>query len=121
MLDWRLAFDMLRVAVNGDGATIDLHSLLPDGATNPWHPLTDGGGDVLGPPAKAFGYNMINTGRGRVFRKDDGQVLLEGHPLWTEDHPALVEARRTFGAQVRLVNPFRIVRRPGDIAATVPT
>ncbi|MFG0243607.1 MAG: DEAD/DEAH box helicase [Phycisphaerales bacterium JB054] len=121
LLDWRLAHDVLRVAFGGASATVDLRSPSSEGRVNPWLRLVDGGGDVLARPAEAFGYRATyEEGLGRVFEKDDGQPLVECHPLWSDDHSTIVAARTRFGGDVRPVNPFRIARRPGDIASANP-
>jgi hypothetical protein len=117
LLDWRLAFDMLRIAVEGNAAIINLRGVLADQRDNPWLRLVSGGGDVLAGPARSFGYTELLDGPDvRLFTNADGGTLLESHPLWTDDHPAIVKARTCRGAAVRLVNPFRIARRPGDFA-----
>lgn len=117
LLDWRLAHDMLGIALHGDSALIDLRAKLPDGSESPWLPLVEGGGDVLSPPAAAFGFQVAHEpDLPRAF-ENDGQTLVECHPLWTDEHPMLIAARRRFGPQMRTVNPFRIARRPGDIAS----
>lgn len=119
LLDWRLAHDMLRVAVGGSEATIDLRSPQAGGQDNVWLRLVEGGGDVLGPPAAAFGYQaVVEPGMPRVFINEGGTCLVECHPLWRDDNPALVEVRSRRESAVRAINPFRIARRPGDIASS---
>lgn len=121
LLDWRLAHDMLRVASEGNRTTVDLRSPLIDGRANPWLRLVEGGGDVLAPPAEAFGFRAVSEAElPRMFDRGDGQVLLECHPLWSDDHPMIITARARLGGDVRPVNPFRIARRPGDIASVNP-
>jgi hypothetical protein len=119
LLDWRLAHDMLLIAIAGDQAVVDLRSPKRDGTANPWLRLVDGGGDVLLAPAEAFGFRLVQeVDMPRAF-ESDGEVLVECHPLWTDDHPMLVSARRRFGSHARAVNPFRVARRPGDIASVI--
>jgi hypothetical protein len=119
LLDWRLACDMLHIAGSGARATIDLRSPQADGQDNPWLRLVEGGGDVLGSPAEAFGYQaVLEAGLPRVFIKENGRPLVECHPLWRDDHSALAAVDARYEGRMRPVNPFRIARRPGDIASS---
>lgn len=116
LLDWRMGFDMLRILRDGAATTVDLRTPIREGLENPWLRLVEGGGDVLAGPARAFGFTPSDEGSGRRFVKD-GVILIESHPLWIESHPVLQAARTSYGPGVRSVNPYRVGRRPGDIAA----
>jgi Lhr-like helicase len=116
LLDWRMGFDMLRILQDGAAATVDLRTPIREGLENPWLRLVEGGGDVLAGPASAFGFTPSAEGSGRRFVKD-GVVLIESHPLWIDSHPVLQAAQASYGPGVRSVNPYRVGRRPGDIAA----
>lgn len=122
LLDWRLALDMARLATSYS-ARIDLGASWVD-RENPWLRLVAG---VQAPVPSALArlrYRpAIEVGGLRVYlHADRPRVLIERHPLWTNDHPAwrqaVEETRRQhpdYGEPLP-VNPFRVVRRPGEFA-----
>jgi hypothetical protein len=122
LLDWRLALDMARLASSAT-SSIDLDTAWVD-RENPWRRLVAGAqAPVPGvltrlryqPAGEVYGLRMYQ-------HVDRRRVLIERHPLWTDDHPiwqrAVAEARRRHGQGLAFlpVNPFTLLRRPGDFA-----
>lgn len=115
ILDWRLAIEMARIA--SGTSLIDLYS--PWGSIpNPWSDLCTSaipnmllqlGYGLRQPFGNLWGY--VHT--------IQSKVLVEVHPLWTDDHP---EVELSFeqvhikhpGVQIQKLNPFRAIRRPSD-------
>ena len=89
LLDWRLAADMVRLALNGN-THIDLVS--DDGSwENPWKRLCDGENAPVPSTLANLGYtdfNVIN-GLGVFHHGNLKRVGILRHPLWTDDHPVL--------------------------------
>ncbi|MGQ9865612.1 MAG: DEAD/DEAH box helicase [Pseudanabaenaceae cyanobacterium] len=117
LLDWRLALDMVRLLQDAQ-APLDLHTPWGD-RENPWRRLVT---EALPPLLTNLGFkpdepqgglSLIWTGNRTK------EVRIVRHPLWTNDHPQwqAVEAqvRQAYpNAEIRAINPFRILRRPGD-------
>ena len=115
LLDWRLALDMARIAVGT--VTVDLVS---DWGTtqNPWMRLINGAIpnmlSQLGYGTRMkFGplYGYIHPARQKI--------LIEVHPLWTDNHPDILLANEQAalnnpGYQIEKLNPFRAIRRPSS-------
>lgn len=121
LLDWRLALDMARLATSST-ATIDLTS--PWGNhENPWRVLLQGDNAPVPATMQRLGYGQsVNFAglRGYVHRSPQRQqILIERHPLWTDEHPlyraAFMAAEQQYPHHsIRSMNPFRALRRPAD-------
>ena len=104
ILDWRLAVDMARLALDGN-APLDL-------TTSHWQPLvtsvTPPYFQALGWPATTFG--GLPAGRSGL----RGEFIV--HPLWANTHPAVLQARNdalTAGVtQLCSKTLFELVRKP---------
>lgn len=123
LLDWRLALDMARLAVETT-ATIDLVS--PWGEhENPWGTLLNGTDTPVPATMQRLGYGPpveFATLRGYVHKSPQRRrVLIERHPLWTDDHPdyraAVADAEQKYPRyEIIPLNPFLALRRPADYA-----
>lgn len=122
LLDWRLALDMARLATVST-ATVDLVS--PWGKhDNPWRTLLQGTNAPVPATMQRLGYGQpINfAGLQGYVHSSRQQILIERHPLWTDDHPVYCEALKEAQQQypkylhdsIRPLNPFRALRRPAD-------
>lgn len=120
LLDWRLALDMARLAAEAT-ATIDLVS--PWGEhENPWGTLLNGTDTPVPATMQRLGYGppvKFATLRGYVHKSRQRPVLIERHPLWTNDHPdyraAFADAKQNYPRyEIRPLNPFMALRRPAD-------
>lgn len=116
LLDWRLALDMARLVLDA-ASVVDINS--PWGNfPNPWLNLVEGS---IPATLQKLGYRQsvqfgtlfgyVNSGRKTI------RILR--HPLWNNEHPewiAAVTAAQTQypNYQVDSVNPFMVLRRPGD-------
>jgi hypothetical protein len=122
LLDWRLALDMARLAAE-PGAPIDLISDV-DGNRSTWGSLTEGAGGEIAPlPALLSRLGFELDGRigplRAFFTRHRRRVLIERHPLWTNEHPTYLStvaaARAVYpGFHISAINPFRVLRRPAD-------
>lgn len=117
LLDWRLALDMARIA-SGD-PEIDLVSPWK-GHPNPWQSQLN---TAIANALKKLHFapsGSINDLRIFVRTQNTrNKVLVETHPLWTENHPLYLETVQQIyhqypGYEVTRLNPFRAVRRPSD-------
>jgi hypothetical protein len=118
LLDWRLALDMARL-VSNPASAIDLNSSWGN-FQNPWLNLVQG---PIPAALQRLGYGgsvPFGTLTGYVHQNARRRTIkMIRHPLWNDDHPewiaAVVIARSQYpGYQVEAVNPFMILRRPGD-------
>ena len=124
LLDWRLAIDMARLALDPE-AVVDLETpWVP--RDNPWKLLCSGESSPVSIMLENLGYTGESEFAGlQTFRHDPlGRVSIVRHPLWTDDHPvyleARAEARRTFrNCVVDAVNPFEIIRHPASVLAAM--
>lgn len=116
LLDWRLALDMARLAVDAD-AVIDLTTDW-GGRPNPWKAICARIPAIM----DKLGYELEDSpGEPRLFfhRGDRKRAWLEIHPLWQEDHDLVRAARKRAeslepGCVPGLLNPFLLLRRPAD-------
>jgi len=119
LLDWRLALDMARLADSQD-AILDLDSPW-HGSANPWLKLVDGPDSLVSKTLARLGYGppqQFDSLTGYVHARH-GRVLIVRHPLWEDDHPRWQPAEWSAraanpAADIRPVNPFRVLRRPAD-------
>ncbi|HAM32565.1 MAG TPA: helicase [Deltaproteobacteria bacterium] len=104
ILDWRMAFDVARLALNSN-APVDF--------TEPhWLPLV---ASVIPPYFQALGGTETTFGGLRAVRSGlRGEIVL--HPLWSDSHPRLRQARAEAQANgVNQLQPktlFELLRRP---------
>jgi len=121
LLDWRLALDMARLTTSSN-AVIDLVSSW-GGHVNPWTLLLQGPESPVPATMQRLGYGQpiqFAGLRGYVhISQQRKQILIERHPLWTDEHPdylAAVSAAKQQhpGYSIRPMNPFRALRRPAD-------
>lgn len=117
LLDWRLALDMARIA-SGE-MHIDLISKWAN-HLNPWQSILR---DAIPAAMRKLHFSSRETLSDlRVFIRDlpnRNKVLIETHPLWTDEHPvylaAFEQVRRQYpNHEIVRMNPFRAVRRPSD-------
>jgi hypothetical protein len=121
LLDWRLAIDMARVAVSAKAA-VDMDSSW-DGLPNPFSTLVEGADAPVPAIMKRIGYGdpqRFGNLRGYVHRSHQRRtVLIECHPLWSEEHPRYAAARQAAAEEyadydMAMMNPFIAIRRPAD-------
>ena len=122
LLDWRLALDMARLA-DSSAATIDLDSRWGENE-NPWSVLLQTDNDPVPAIMKRIGYGQRTQFaglHGYVHRSSDRRkILIERHPLWTDEHPIYREAyavahqEHPYCSSIQPMNPFRALRRPAD-------
>ena len=119
LLDWRLAIDMARLALN---PTTNLDLTSPwSGKENPWSSLSDGLQAPVPATLRNLGYGQsMQFGILRGYINNRLGVKIVRHPLWTDDHPiyrtAKSEASRQFpNYKISAVNPFEVIRRPSDL------
>jgi DEAD/DEAH box helicase domain-containing protein len=120
LLDWRLALDMARL-VSNPASAIDLNSSWGN-FQNPWLNLVQG---TIPAALQRLGYGatvQFGTLTGYVHQNARRRTIkMIRHPLWNDDHPewiaAVAIAQTQYpGYQVEAVNPFIVLRRPGDSA-----
>lgn len=118
LLDWRLAFDLARLATNG--TTPDLVTPWGNKVPNPWKSISQS----LPPMLNKLGYIHEGTINNlNVFvcsMANRRKILIETHPLWdTEKHPLCIETFKRIQSDypshtVTFTNPFVLIRRPSD-------
>ena len=122
LLDWRLAIDMVRLALD-PSTVVDL--VTPWAShDNPWQLLCSGINSPVAAMLENLGY-ATTTGLGDLQAYQHvglGRVSIIRHPLWTDDHPAYqvarAEARSRFpNCAVDAVTPFEIIRHPASVLA----
>lgn len=121
LLDWRLALDMARIALDST-AEVGLTIPWKDGP-NPWARLVEGPGSPAAAMMARLGYTTqapFASLPGFVHR--NGAVAVLRHPLWEDAHPAWREAvslaaKAAGGRPVVPVDPFMLLRRPPDFLA----
>lgn len=123
LLDWRLALDMVQIAMSSS-TVIDLTSSRGPTA-NYWALLTSGGNAPI--PAimnRLFYGGPVPFGnlRGYIHRHPRRKVIrIERHPLWQDDHSEWLTAKADAEAQysdytVLPMNPFIALRKPAEYA-----
>jgi len=123
LLDWRLALDMGQL-LRSATATVDLTTPWPTTA-NPWDRLLAGTGAPVPALLQRLGYGpvqMFGPLRGYVHANPQRRaILVESHPLWTDQHPIFTAAsgialQQHPGFNVRALNPLLAIRRPAEYA-----
>ena len=110
ILDWRLAVDMARLAIDPNA---------PVSLTTPhWQPLTTATAtsyfQSLGWTATTFA--GLPAARSKIQKGGALDGVIIKHPLWADNHPTIVQARNEANAagipQPQLKSIFELVRRP---------
>ena len=120
LLDWRLAIDMARLALDPD-AILDL--VTPWGAhSNPWQLLCRGMNAPVPVILESLGYGEAVELNGLLAHNHKmlDRVGIVRHPLWNDDHPvysaARLQAEEIFkGCNVEALNPFEVIRHPAGV------
>jgi len=121
LLDWRLALDMFRLALNST-TTVDFTT--PWGIySNPWEHVFHGVNPLAKRVLSEFGFEEKDALAGLPIYVSNyrAKTLVAAHPLWDlEDHEgylmAVAEAQDRYGFQnIVAVNPFMLLRRPVDL------
>ena len=122
LLDWRLALDMARLALN-PSTPVDLETPWAS-FENPWKLLCVGENAPVTTMLENLGYTTATELGGLQAYQHIGlgRVSIVRHPLWTDDHPdyqvARAEALSRFpNRKVDAVNPFEIIRHPASVLA----
>jgi hypothetical protein len=119
LLDWRLAIDMARVALD-DSASCDLESPLSASVGNQWRHLLDGEETPISRTLSQFGYAAVPNTNGIVFLSSSRKrVLIAHHPLWTDERLDVQAAAREIerdqpGFEIERLDVFVAMRRPAD-------
>ena len=121
LLDWRLAIDMARLALDPKGE-IDLTSSVPGLDRSLWTRLVLGDHAPVHSTLISLGYSGPSKfgDLGGYIHRGQKWIKIVRHPLWTDDHPvylaARAEAARKFpNHSAEAINPFEILRRPSDV------
>src|SRR5262249_10932352 len=123
LLDWRLALDMCRL-LSSSAASVNLSTAWGT-AGNPWQRLLAGPGAPIPALLQRLGYGppqAMGPLRGYVHVNPQPRlVLVESHPLWTEQQGDYAVARTLAqqmhpGYDVRPLNPLLAIRRPAEYA-----
>jgi ATP-dependent helicase YprA (DUF1998 family) len=104
ILDWRLAFDIARLALDSNAA-INL-------TTTHWQSLVN---SSVTPYFRALGWTEVTlNGLSAAHTHRQGEIIV--HPLWVDSHPTLLQAQRDASdigvTQVQTKTLFELVRRP---------
>ncbi len=119
LLDWRLALDMARLAL--DAAVVPDLSAPWSGTPNPWARLVESDRAPVAAALMRLGYEAPVRVGGLSAYKHGAQdaVRIVRHPLWEDGHPAWREAfaaarKRYPNASIDAADPFMVLRRPSD-------
>ncbi len=119
LLDWRLALDMARLAL--DAAVVPDLSAPWSGTPNPWARLVESDRAPVAAALMRLGYEAPVRVGGLSAYKHGAQdaVRIVRHPLWEDGHPAWREAfaaarKRYPNASIGAADPFMVLRRPSD-------
>ncbi len=123
LLDWRLALDVARLALDPD-TVLDLTSPW-HGQTTPWQSLCKGSNAPVPVMLENLGYGeATEIGSLQAYlHKGYNRVSIVRHPLWTDLHPiyrtAKLEAERIFEVcKIDALNPFEIIRHPAGVLSS---
>lgn len=116
ILDWRLAVDMVGVLRAGRAPLTF--------SNGPWTDLISNDSTAIVKSLSQLGFEaaegfVLPTFKFENSSKTDAVILR--HPLWTEDHPKVVQARNqvmaSFGETTRIstLSPFMLLRRPSEV------
>lgn len=116
ILDWRLAVDMVQVLRDG---TAPLQF-----AESAWSDLVYGDPSAIVKSLSQLEFEVAGGFGLPTFKYENRSridVVVLRHPLWTDDHPEVVEARKlvadAFGSSTRtqVLSPFMLLRRPSEV------
>ena len=120
LLDWRLAIDMARLALDPN-AILDLTTPRGDHG-NPWQLLCSGINAPVSVILKSLGYGESVELNGLLAHNHKmlNRVGIVRHPLWNDDHPvysaAKLQAEEIFkGCDIEAMNPFEVIRHPAGV------
>ena len=120
LLDWRLALDMTRLALN-PSTVLDLTSPW-HGQDNPWQSLCRGSNAPIPVILENLEYRQATEigGLQVYWRKGFNRASIVRHPLWTDAHPVYrrvkSEAELIFeDCKIDALNPFEIIRHPAGV------
>lgn len=114
ILDWRLALDMGKLIIKSQALELK-DSYWEKLYTGKESPISKSLSQLLFEPLDANTSVPVFTGTS----KNKDKALIMRHPLWTEEHPAIEEAKNILNEQKKSVNPkvvstFMLLRRPSD-------
>jgi hypothetical protein len=118
LLDWRLGMDMIRLACD-QNAKVDLTSNWGH-RENPWQNVVGCTTSRITKTMENLGYKThINVGGLNVYIHKRPQILIERHPLWTDEHPVyqkiVMLIKEKYPKHMIIpMNPFVAIRRPAD-------
>jgi DEAD/DEAH box helicase domain-containing protein len=119
LLDWRLGLDMIRVA-SDQNINVDLTSNWGH-QENPWQHVIEGTSSRIAITMKNLGYKTpVNVeGQTVYIHNKRPQILIERHPLWTDEHPVYQNIVKLVREEypkhmINPMNPFVAIRRPAD-------
>lgn len=119
LLDWRLALDMARLALDAAAAP-DL-STPWSGTPNPWARLVEGDRAPVAVALMRLGYEppVLVGGLSAYKHRLHDAVRIVRHPLWEDGHPTWRDAfsavRKHYpNASIEAADPFMVLRRPSD-------
>ena len=120
LLDWRLALDLARLALD-PAAAVDLVSPWP-AAENPWQTLTAGPQIPALLQSLGYGQPVALAGLRGYAHNGRKQLRIERHPLWLDAHPGYQAAkaaaeRESPGYAILPMNPFSALRHPAGLLA----
>lgn len=120
LLDWRLALDMTRLALD-PSSVLDLASPW-QGQDNPWRPLCAGSNAPIPVILENLGYRQATEIGGlQVYRREGfNRVSIVRHPLWTDAHPLYRTVKSETGlvfknCEIDALNPFEVIRHPAGV------
>lgn len=121
LLDWRLALDMAQLARDAQ-SPIDLTTSYY-AQTNIWQKLDSPPQARITQLMTQLHYTLDTDNfaglRAFIRQKSNPSIVLEHHPLWSAQHPTIVQAKQLItqkypALSIKLMNPFRLLRRPGE-------
>ncbi|MDB9496080.1 DEAD/DEAH box helicase [Spirulina major CS-329] len=129
LLDWRLALEMARI-IQEPAVVIDLQTPWAVDVPNPWLRLVEGTTSSTGKLLESLKYNAPQQygnlwGAIHKRKKSGDAAVLVRHPLWEKQNPEWLAAREQLHQQegdlypvdkIRPLNPFALLRRPGEYA-----
>ncbi|NTU58874.1 MAG: DEAD/DEAH box helicase [Chlorobiaceae bacterium] len=121
LLDWRIALDMFRIAIQPD-AVVDLYSPW-QGVENPWKQVFFGDNPLAVKVLQEFGFEHDQSGNGLPIFVSHARrkILVAAHPLWELNaNQQYLSAKEDAISKHNIsnvgpVNPFLLLRRPVDL------
>lgn len=119
LLDWRLALDMARLALEPE-VRLDLATPISPGVGNPWLRLVENNEAPVSRALGQFGFERKEVAGLPCFVSNlRRKVLVASHPLWTLEHVDLKRACQAIeieydGYESCPMNLFIVIRRPAE-------